>query len=62
MRFGVLFTDVLTMGLALRPIRSDNCIINPFKVLFKYFLRYFISLLVLYSFGVILVCVVVNIY
>ena len=47
------------MGLVLCPIPSDNCTIYPFRVLFKYFLRYFISLLILYSFCVVMVWVVV---
>ena len=50
------------MGLVLCPIPLDNCMINPFKILFKYFLRYFINLLILYSFGVVLVWVIVDIY
>nr|DAR53521.1 MAG TPA: hypothetical protein [Caudoviricetes sp.] len=37
MRFGVLFTDVLTMGLVLCPIPSDNCIIVLFCEIFKSF-------------------------
>ena len=50
------------MGLILCPIPLDNYTVNPFKILFKYFLRYFISLLKLYSFGMVLVWVVVDIY
>ena len=50
------------MGLVLCPVPSDNYTINLFKVLFKYFLRYFISLLILYSFSVVLVWVIVNVY